>query len=98
MSDQTKDIWPAEVDDLKIGIYEHHGRFYKFEDLCRMHSDDTLYVSYTPLWTDPRYRGPRTSIRPLQEFCDEFNYVGPVYSGEPVNSTREPCEGASEGA
>lgn len=87
-----------EPEELKLGVYEYHGRFYKLEDVVRMHYDDTLWVSYTPLWTDPRYTGMRTSLRTLGDFVENFTWRGVGYDGAEVDSSREPCDGASEGA
>lgn len=85
-------------EDLRLGVYRYHGRYYLVDKLCRSHYDDTLWVAYTPLWTDPRYTGPRTSLRTLHDFLDSFEYVGATYDGQPVDSSREPCDDASEGA
>lgn len=92
------------AESLRPGVYRYHGRYYLFEHLCRAHGDDelvpadTLFVAYTPLWTDPDYRGARTSLRRLENFVENFEYVGVTYEGEPIDSSREPCDGASEGA
>lgn len=81
---------------VKAGVYRYHGRYYLFDKLMRNHYDDSVHVSYIPLWVDPAYTGPRTSFRTLEDFTEKFEYVGETYEGEPVDDTHPPCEPSGE--
>jgi hypothetical protein len=61
-------------------VYQYKGRPYLMQAIQRMHSDESLYVAYIPLYINPDWptEGPgsvRVALRPIQEFKELFSLL-----------------------
>ncbi len=70
------------IPDIKAGVYKYKQEYYLLQLICRNHYTGEPMIAYTPLYIREDRTGPRTSLRTVDDFVSNFEYVGPGYKEE----------------